>query len=129
MISQTAKDRPQGAAIAWLGTVDLTETFLSAITFAELRRGAEKLPEGRKRRELEVWLGAEVAVEYGKRIFPVDVVVADLAGQLSVEAERVGLNLDLTDFLIAATARVHGLQVATLNRKHLEKLGVELVEF
>jgi predicted nucleic acid-binding protein len=33
------------------------------------------------------------------------------------------------DALIAATARVNGLKVATLNRKHFEKLGVELVEF
>jgi predicted nucleic acid-binding protein len=129
LISQTAKNRPQSDAIAWLGTVDLSETFLSAITFAELRRGVERLPEGRKRRDLEVWFGADVPVEYAKRTLPVDAVIADLAGELSIEAERVGLNLELTDFLIAATARVHGLSVATLNRKHFEKLGVELVEF
>lgn len=58
-----------------------------------------------------------------------DAEAADLAGKFSVEAERAGLNLDLSDFLIAATARVHGLSLATLNRKHFEKLGVELVEF
>jgi predicted nucleic acid-binding protein len=68
-------------------------------------------------------------VEYKARIFPVDEVVADLAGRISIEAERIGLNIDLTDTLIAATARVHGLKVATINRKHFEKLGVELVEF
>ncbi len=73
--------------------------------------------------------GFDVAVEYRARILPVDAVVADLAGQLSVEAESVGLNLELTDFVIAATARVHGLKVATLIRKHFEKLGVELAEF
>lgn len=33
------------------------------------------------------------------------------------------------DALIAATARVYGLKVATLNLKHFERLGVELVEF
>ncbi len=129
MVSQTAKDRPQGLAIAWLGTVRLAETFLSAITFAELRRGIEKLPAGRKRRELDTWLRDEVVVEYEARIFAVDAVVADLAGKVSVEAERVGLNIDLADTLIAATARVHGLKVATLNRRHFEKLGVELVGF
>jgi predicted nucleic acid-binding protein len=31
--------------------------------------------------------------------------------------------------LIAATAMVHGLHVATLNKKHFEKRGVELVDF
>ncbi len=129
MISQTAKERPQGLAIAWLGTVRMAETFLSAITFAELRRGIEKLPAGRKRRELDTWLRDEVVVEYEARIFPVDEVVADLAGKVSVEAERVGLNIDLADSLIAATARVHGSKLATLNRKHFEKLSVELAEF
>jgi len=129
VISQTAKERPQGLAIAWLGTVRLAETFLSAITFAELRRGIEKLPAGRKRRELENWLRDEVVVEYKARIFAVDEVVADLAGKISVEADRVGLHIDLADSLIAATALVHGLKVATLNRKHFEKLGVELVAF
>jgi len=89
----------------------------------------EQLPTGKKRRELETWLRDEVFVEYKERIFVVDEVVADLAGQLSVEAERGGLNLELTDFLIAATARVHGLKVASLNRKHFEKLGVALVQF
>jgi len=129
VISQTSKERPDGAAIAWLRTVDVTETYLSAITFAELRRGTEQLPMGKKRRELETWLRDEVVVEYRARIFSVDAVVADLAGKISVEGQRAGLNLDLTDTLIAATARVHGLKVATLNRKHFEKLGVELVEF
>jgi predicted nucleic acid-binding protein len=87
------------------------------------------LPPGRKRRELETWLRDEVVVEYRTRIFPVDQAVADLAGRISVEARRVGLNIELTDSVIAATARVHGLKVATLNRKQFEKLGVKLVEF
>jgi predicted nucleic acid-binding protein len=36
---------------------------------------------------------------------------------------------EYADALIAATARVHGLRVATLNRDHFVGLGVELVEF
>jgi len=31
--------------------------------------------------------------------------------------------------LIAATAMVHDMALATLNRQHFERLGVELVEF
>ena len=31
--------------------------------------------------------------------------------------------------LIGATAMVHEMDVATLNRKHFERLGVELAEF
>ena len=35
----------------------------------------------------------------------------------------------LADALVAATALVHGLSVATLNVKHFTLLGVELVKF
>jgi predicted nucleic acid-binding protein len=35
----------------------------------------------------------------------------------------------MADALIAATARIHGLQLATLNRKHFESLGVRLADF
>jgi predicted nucleic acid-binding protein len=55
--------------------------------------------------------------------------VAELSGRLIADRKKDAHTLDPTDALIAATARVHGLLVATLNRKHFEKLGVELVEF
>ncbi|WP_213807559.1 type II toxin-antitoxin system VapC family toxin [Granulicella sp. dw_53] len=130
VISQAIKERPDGPAIRWLHTVGTEETYLSAITLAELRRGVELLPAGSRRRNLENWLQGEVAEEYRGRILPVDEAVADAAGRISVEAERGGHNgIDLPDILIAATARVHGLEVATLNRKDFTRLGVRLVEF
>jgi hypothetical protein len=45
------------------------------------------------------------------------------------ENERRGHHPSATDALLAATANVHGLTIATLNLKHFEKLGVELVKF
>ena len=129
VISQTIKETPRGPAIDWLRTVDARETFLSAVTLAELRQGIELLPAGKRRRNLDIWLRGGVAVEYRGRIFPVDEPVADMAGRVSAEAKRAGVNIELPDVLIAATARVHGLAVATLDRKHFERLGVELVAF
>jgi predicted nucleic acid-binding protein len=37
--------------------------------------------------------------------------------------------MESMDALIGATAMVHDMGLATLNRKHFERLGVELVEF
>ena len=44
-------------------------------------------------------------------------------------ARKQGWNDLEMDALIAATALIHGMPVATLNRKHFERRGVELVTF
>jgi predicted nucleic acid-binding protein len=42
---------------------------------------------------------------------------------------KAGTTPDLNDMLIAATAVVHGLKLATLNVEDFKKLPVELVKF
>ena len=53
--------------------------------------------------------------------------VAEEAGKLTSEAKRAGRQPAFADALIAATARIYGLQLVTLNVKHFEHLAVELV--
>ena len=84
---------------------------------------------GRKRRNLEDWIEKGLLVGFVGRIFVVDAAVADDCGRLIVAAKKQHHNPSLDDALIAATARVHGLKIATLNRSHFEKLDVELVDF
>ena len=58
-----------------------------------------------------------------------DAAVADTCARLIAKAKHEKHNPDLADALIAATAVIHGLKLATLNRRHFELMGVELVEF
>jgi predicted nucleic acid-binding protein len=84
---------------------------------------------GHRRLQLEGWYLSEVLGKFRDRILPVDSAVADVSGRLLSEVKLSGDTAELGDVLIAATAFVHGLQLATLNRKHFAGLGVELVEF
>ena len=99
------------------------------ITLAEVRRGIQLLPDGKRREMLDKWLLNDVADTYEGRILPLTAAIADLAGRIGAAAKREGYTVELADVLIAATAQMHGLAVATLNRKHFERLGVEVVEF
>jgi hypothetical protein len=99
------------------------------VVLHELRYGIELLPQGKRRDSLEVWLSKQVIPNFQGRIYPVDEVVADLSGRMLAAAKMAGHIAEANDTLIAATAKVHGLVVATLNRKHFELLGVPLVEF
>lgn len=52
------------------------------------------------------------------RPLPVTDMIAHRAGELRRQYRRSHTGIGLVDYLIAATAQVHGLQLATLNTKH-----------
>jgi predicted nucleic acid-binding protein len=129
IVSQRIKPNPDEKVVGWLSRLPDSDSFLSVVSILELRTGIDLLPAGRKRRDLESWLVDSVRRGYRGRILPVSEEVADMCGRLIAKAKSEGSTPDVNDALIAATARVHGLTVATLNRTHFERLGVELVEF
>ena len=129
VLSEYTKPKPHPGLHAWLGGVDPSSLSLSTITVFEIRVGIELMPNGKRKRLLALWLEVDVPEAYGGRILPVDNEVADRAGRLVAAARSKGWNDLEMDALIAATALVHGMKVVTLNRKHFERLGVELVKF
>ncbi len=129
VVSQTVKAQPHPGVLQWWGQRLESELVISAVTVHELRYGIELLDRGARRREFEAWLTKRVLPDFKGKILPVDEDVADLSGRLLAERKRNKETTEINDIMIAATAIVHGLQVATLNWKHFERLGVERVEF
>ena len=128
-MSQTLKLHPDIAVMRWWKQQDELSLMLSAIVFQELRFGIEMLQPSGKRDRLKEWLEIRLHREFADRILPVTAEIAEVSGRLIADRKKDAHTLDPADALIATTALVHGLQVATLNRKHFERLGVELVEF
>lgn len=129
VISQLTKDQPHGAVLEWLVRSVDAQLYLSVVTVEEIREGIEMMPAGKKKARLNLWLRDEILQDYRDHILPVTVEIADLCGRMLGEKEMRRFHPETGDAYIAATARVHGLVVATLNRKDFERLGVELVEF
>ena len=105
------------------------DLFLSAITLTEIRFGIEEMPPGLRRSNLTQWLTQDLQHGFAGRIIPVDERVAQEAGRLISLGKRNGAKPELADALIAATARVHSLKLATLNTTHFEPLDVDLVKW
>ncbi len=82
---------------------------------------------GTKRTKLDSWLGTEVRRGYSGRILPVTEEIADVAGRFVARLRKTGYTPATSDMLIAATAHVHGLHLATLNKPHFEGLGLMLI--
>ena len=109
----------------WLKTIAEESLFASVLTFAEIRRGIELLPSGKRRNQLEQWQ-EEVGVSFETRLLPVTKSIADRWAVLSAQAQRRGTPLANIDGLIAATALEHDLTLATRNVKDFTDLGVTI---
>jgi len=129
VLSEFTKPRPDDAVLAWLMGCDTDSLYLSTITIFEVQVGIELLPEGKRKRNLARWLEEEIPDTYDGRILPVSAEVATAGARIVALARKQGWNDLEMDALIAATALIHEMPVVTINRKHFERMGVELVTF
>jgi len=97
---------------------------LSVLTIGEIRKGIEGLADATRRQALSAWLDVELPGFFSGRILPIDVAVADRWGRLVGAAGRP---LPAIDSLLAATALVHGLTLATRNTQDFAGLPVPMV--
>lgn len=126
VVSEWARTRPEPRVVAWLAEVDEDRTFLSVITVAELRRGVERLPKGKRRTLLDAWLADDLLQRFETRILDITTAVAQEWGAISARAERSGRSMAVMDAFRAATARVHGLTLVTRNEADFGAAGVDV---
>jgi len=122
VVSETRKTRPDANVMAWLVGLDNRTVFLSVVTLAELQKGAESV-RGRRpaaARSLESWIDAPARTH---AVLPVNQPVSREWGRLlaTASAKRA------MDLLIAATAVVYGLTVATRNIRDFDDLPVPAI--
>jgi predicted nucleic acid-binding protein len=119
IVSELRKRKPHGAVLAWMDTLRPEQIFLSAVTIGDLQAGAEltRKIDPAKAAEIENWL----TVTEGT--FPV--IPMDSACFREWARLKAGKSSEpIEDAMIAATARVHGLDVATRNEKDFGQFQV-----
>ena len=126
-ISELVKKKPDSNVVKWFADQDELSLYLSVITFGELRKGIEKLPDSKKKKELNRWVKEDLKHRFKNRIFNIKKEEVDKWGEILATAEKNGKPLPAIDSLIAATALVHDLSVVTRNTQDMEGSGVELI--
>ena len=123
VVSELVKPAPEPRVIVFL--TSQTDLWLSTIVLHELDFGLNLLPRGRRRDRLSSVLSTFLS-EYSDQIIPVDRREAEQAAAMRAQARRLGRVLYLADALIAGTAKVHDLSLATRNVMDFNDLGVEV---
>ena len=118
------RDRTDRAVAAWADNLDPSDLFLSVVTILEIEAGA--LMVGRRDEAqgamLRAWIDDKVLPAFEGRILSVDLAVAQCCARLRVPDPR-----GERDALIAATAIVHRLTVATRNIADFRPMRVALL--
>ena len=121
IVSELRKPRPHGGVLAWLQSMDNAQLYLSAVTVGEIQAGIEftREQDRTKASEIEAWLEL-LAGAYN--VLPMDATIFRAWARLM---HRKSDTL-YEDAMIAATAQVHGLTVATRNVADFHALGFEV---
>ena len=123
VICQPAKRQGDARVIAWLHQ-ERDRCFTSAIVIAQLAYWVRS-KEGRQRRDLQDWL-RRLADALGGRILGFNVSVAHVWADQEHLLEKQGKRMPVEDGYIAATARRHGLTIATGNDKDFRRPGLKV---
>lgn len=119
VVSELRRARPHGAVLAWLREIPDSDLHLSAVTIGELQAGVEitREQDPAKAAEIEAWV-ERVAATYN--VLPMD------ARTFRHWARLMHRRTDalIEDAMIAATAEIHNLTVATRNVRDFAQLGV-----
>ena len=126
-ISELVKKKPNPNVVRWFADRDEFSMYLSVITFGELRKGIEKLPDSKKKKELSRWVKEDLSQRFKNRVLSIHMNEVNRWGEILAAAEQKGKPLPAIDSLIAATAQVHDLSVVTRNTQDMEGSGVEVI--
>ena len=110
--------------VEWANHIDPDDLYISVITVHELEVGILRVErrDAKQGAALRVWLEDRVLRTFAGRILPVNTAVALRGAQLQVPNPH-----SVQDGLIAATALVHGLTVATRKTADFASTGVKVV--
>ena len=123
VVSELRKPKPHGAVVAWIEALDGRQMFLSAVTLGELQAGIERTRKQNpaKAREIEAWVD-RLAGSF--EVLPMDAkCFRERARLMHGRPEDL-----LEDGMIAATAQIHNLTVATRNTRDFDRLGVRALD-
>lgn len=123
VVSELVRKNPSATVLKWVDGQDEASLYLSVLTIGELEKGVARLSALARRNRLLSWVRRDLVERFGGRLLPIDTRTATRWGSITGESEKQGRPLPVIDCLIAATALVHGLTVATRNVGDFERCG------
>lgn len=123
ILCEPTKPQAEPRVVDWL-IANRSELVVEPIVMGEIWEGIVSLPPGRRRSNLEEWFrDRRAAVTCLGWTLATALVWAEMRDDI----RRRGFTVPMKDTMIAATARLHGLTVATRNVADFSRCGVSVL--
>jgi len=127
VISELMRQRPEPGVLAWVDGLDPDAVVITAMNEAEILHGLVRLPDGRRRQQLQQSWEAMKAELLTSRVLPFTSEAAHWYAELLRCRERMGRAMATADAVIAATALAQGAALATRDVDDFADIGLELI--
>ena len=125
VISELNKPNCSQNVKSFIDTLSWEDLYLPVITIGEICFGIEKLPSGKKKHELSVWLYTKLPQWFNDRILEINTEAMIEWGKIRAFSERT---LPAVDAMIAAIAIVNHMFLVTNNVKDFKGIeGINLI--
>lgn len=126
VLGELTRPNPALAVPEWVDVHPESELATTSVTLAESLYGVARLPNGRRKAELERVVAA-IFDRFRSRIWSFDASAASEYADLVAARYRAGRPISFEDAQIAAICRSRGAVLATRSVKDFEGVGVEVV--
>ncbi|MDE0395688.1 MAG: type II toxin-antitoxin system VapC family toxin [Gammaproteobacteria bacterium] len=127
VVSELLRPSPDAGVETWVGDLQATDLYFSAIGEAELRYGVAILPTGRRQAALLSVIDAILREDFVNRILPFDSHAAREFADIAAARRAAGRTVAPSDCQIAAIARSRDMTVVTRNVRHFAHMDIEVV--
>jgi predicted nucleic acid-binding protein len=127
IVSEVMRIQPNINVIKWLNNQDSSLLFLSSITIAEIGYGLYILPNGKRKKQLQLHFDQFIKNGFDYRILEFTEHAARKYASVMGGRKIIGRPLNVPDGQIASIALENGFSVATRNIKDFEEYGLKLI--
>ena len=127
VVSELMRPLPAPRVLAWADGLDPEAVAITAMNEAEILHGLARLPEGRRKLQLQQSWDALASELFAGRIWPFTSEAAHWYGELLRRRERLARPMATADAVIAATALAHGVPLATRYTADFAGIGLDMI--
>ncbi|WGW12340.1 type II toxin-antitoxin system VapC family toxin [Saxibacter everestensis] len=126
VVSELARATPSREVLDWVDARDSADLVITALTAAEIRAGVALLPDGRRKRAIELKMEALLTETFYGSVLAFDIESSSYYAKILADRKRTGRSISAFDAQIAAVCGQHGAALATRNTKDFIDTGIRL---
>ena len=127
VVSELMRQAPEPGVVSWVDKFSAADVLVTAVTAAELMYGVARLPDGRRKRDLNTKVEGLLTEDFRDQILPFDAPAATHYAEIVAARDCAGRPISMADAQIAAICRNWSIGLATRNVEDFVDTGVDAV--